>query len=193
MLWCFSRFGKEDHRGNVPSPSIEGTKTDSCCCLSCSSHREAWTVSPTLKIVSFPPLQNPFLRRKSVCTPHWQRSILSLSFFESQRGTWITWEFSTWEMCVVSNLLIQPLFCIGSYSDIYVLIRITTQHHLVVLLSVVCLLPPVLLRLIPRRCGILWFGLFLDPTRSLATFWLLTRILHTNFSGCFCWKLRSGY
>lgn len=62
-----------------------------------------------------------------------------------------------WEMCVVSNLLIQPLFCIGSYLDVCFLIRIITQHHLVVLLSLVHLLPPVRPWLIPRHCGVLWF------------------------------------
>ena len=31
-----------------------------------------------------------------------------------------------WEMCVVSNLLIQALFCIGSYLDVCFLIRIIT-------------------------------------------------------------------
>lgn len=47
-----------------------------------------------------------------------------------------------WEMCVVSSLLIQPLFCVGRYLDVCFLIRIITQHHVIVLLSLVRLLPP---------------------------------------------------
>lgn len=95
-----------------------------------------------------------------------------------------------WEMCAVSNLLIQSLFCMGSYWDVYFLIRIIIQHHLIILPNFTFChweLPPGLLWCIPHHCGVLWFVCFIlwhhkKFSHILTSYWSFTDNLFSKAS-----------